>query len=400
MENDPVYKRISSWREELQAIRRDIHAHPETAFEEKRTSELVASKLESFGIEVHRGLGRTGVVGTLRSGGGNRAIGLRADMDALDLQEKNRFDYRSTIDGKMHACGHDGHTTMLLGAAKHLAEKPDFDGIVHFIFQPAEENEGGARVMIEDGLFEKFPVESVFGMHNMPGHPVGHFCVKPGPMMAGFDMLEIRVTGNGGHAAIPHHTVDPIVVASHIVTALQAIVSRNVDPIKSAVLSITQIHAGANYNVIPNEVFIAGCARYFDPAVQDMIEANIRRTAESVAAAFGATVEVTYERRYPSTINSEAEAQLCADVLTRVAGAERVNTNPAPLMGSEDFAFMLQAKPGCYIWAGNGAGEGSCMVHNPGYDFNDDVIAYGATYWVHLAQTALPVSEANREAAE
>ncbi|MFC3226991.1 M20 aminoacylase family protein [Marinibaculum pumilum] len=400
MENDPVYKRISSWREELQAIRRDIHAHPETAFEEKRTSELVAAKLESFGIEVHRGLGRTGVVGTLRSGGGNRAIGLRADMDALDLQEKNKFDHRSTIDGKMHACGHDGHTTMLLGAAKHLAEKPDFDGIVHFIFQPAEENEGGARVMIEDGLFEKFPVESVFGMHNMPGHPVGHFCVKPGPMMAGFDMLEIRVTGNGGHAAIPHHTVDPIVVASHIVTALQAIVSRNVDPIKSAVLSITQIHAGANYNVIPNEVFIAGCARYFDPAVQDMIEANIRRTAESVAAAFGATVEVTYERRYPSTINSEAEAQLCADVLTRVAGAERVNTNPAPLMGSEDFAFMLQAKPGCYIWAGNGAGEGSCMVHNPGYDFNDDVIAYGATYWVHLAQTALPLSEASREAAE
>ncbi|MEQ8349026.1 MAG: M20 aminoacylase family protein [Sneathiellaceae bacterium] len=400
MENDPVYKRISSWREELQAIRRDIHAHPETAFEEKRTSEVVASTLERYGLEVHRGLGRTGVVGTLRSGGGNRAIGLRADMDALDLQEKNDFDYRSTHDGKMHACGHDGHTTMLLGAAKYLAEKPDFDGIVHFIFQPAEENEGGARVMIEEGLFEKFPVESVFGMHNMPGHPVGHFCVKAGPLMAGFDMIEIKVVGNGGHAAMPQHTVDPILVASHIVTALQGIVSRNADPIKSAVVSITQIHAGANYNVIPNEVFIAGCARYFDPKVQDMIEANIRRTAEGVASAFGARVEVTYERRYPSTINSEAEAQLCADVLTRVAGADRVNTNPAPLMGSEDFAFMLQAKPGCYIWAGNGAGEGSCMVHNPGYDFNDDVIAYGSTYWVHLAQTALPQNQASREAAE
>ncbi len=387
-----ILEKVAPWQDDLTEWRRHIHAHPETAFEEVKTAAFVAEKLRSFGLEVHEGLAQTGVVATLRNGSSNRAIGLRADMDALDLSELNNFDHKSTVDGKMHACGHDGHTTMLLGAARYLSETKQFDGTVHFIFQPAEENEGGGRVMVEEGLFQQFPVDAVFGLHNMPGVPVGMFAVKPGPMMAGFDIFDIEITGNGGHAAIPQLSTDPIPIAAQIVTALQSIVSRNVDPQKSAVVSVTKIHAGDAYNVIPNSVHIAGCARYFHPMVQNLIERRIGEIAEQIASAYGATARVTYERRYPATINSEEEAQFSADVLTELVGEDYVNTDPTPMMGSEDFSFMLQAKPGCYIWAGNGRGEGSCMVHNPNYDFNDDGIPWGIAYWARLVERYLPAA--------
>ncbi len=398
---DDILKRIAPWQKEMAGWRRHIHAHPETAFEEVKTSAFVAEKLRSFGLEVHEGLAQTGVVATLRNGPSNRAIGLRADMDALDLSELNEFDHKSTVDGKMHACGHDGHTTMLLGAARYMAEHRNFDGTVHFIFQPAEENEGGGRVMVEEGLFEKFPVDAVFGLHNMPGVPVGMFAVRPGPMMAGFDIFEIEITGNGGHAAIPHMATDPIPIAAQVVTGLQSIVSRNVDPQKSAVISVTKIHAGDAYNVIPNSVHIAGCARYFHPAVQSLIERRMTELSKQIASAYGATASVTYEPRYPATINSEEEAEFCAGVLKDLVGEDRVNTDPTPMMGSEDFSFMLQAKPGCYIWAGNGRGEGSCMVHNPNYDFNDEGIPWGIAYWVQLVEKYLPADRTRvAEAAE
>ncbi|MCB1644203.1 MAG: amidohydrolase [Pseudomonadales bacterium] len=375
--------------------RRDIHAHPELAFEEHRTARIVAEKLESFGIEVTTGIAGTGVVGTLSRGRANRAIGLRADLDALPIHEANDFAYASTSSGKMHACGHDGHTIMLLGAAKHLAESDSFEGTVHFIFQPAEENEGGGRAMIEDGLFDRFPVESVFGMHNTPGMPVGTFAIRPGPMMAAFDIFRVKVTGRGGHAAMPHLTVDPIIVGASIVQAYQTIVSRNINPLEPAVLSITQFHAGDAYNVIPNEVEISGCTRSFTPKVQARLEDKMRTLAQQIAASYGAEVEFTYEQRYPPTINSELEAQVAADVAATIVGETRVNRSPQPAMGSEDFAYMLQEKPGSYIWIGNGDGEGSCMVHNPGYDFNDNILSLGATYWVRLTEHLLPrVSQA------
>lgn len=372
------------------AWRRDIHQHPETAFEEHRTAEFVASKLESFGIEVDRGIAGTGVVGTLKKGRGNRAIGLRADLDALPIQEANDFAHRSVNAGKMHACGHDGHTTMLLGAAEYLAAHGEFEGTVYFIFQPAEENEGGGRAMVEAGLFEKYPMEAVYGMHNIPGMPVGTFAIKPGPMMAAFDIFELVVTGKGGHAAMPHLAVDPIVIGTKIVEAYQTLVSRAIDPQEPTVVSVTQFHAGDAYNVIPNEVTIKGCTRCFSPRIQAQLESQMAKIAEDISRAHGATCTFMFERRYPPTINAAQEADIAGDVAASIVGTERVNRNPRPAMGSEDFAYMLQEKAGAYIWIGNGDGEGSCMVHNPGYDFNDEILPIGATWWVRLAETSLP----------
>jgi hippurate hydrolase len=383
-----IVEKIKLLQGEMVDWRHDIHSHPETAFEEQRTSALVAKKLESFGLRVHRGLGRTGVVGTLQAGSGKRAVGLRADMDALHIREKNTFEYRSQHEGKMHACGHDGHTTMLLGAAKYLAETRNFDGTVHFIFQPAEENEGGGREMVEQGLFEKFPCESVYGMHNWPGMPVGQFGLRPGPMMASFDIFEIELTGRGSHAALPHTGIDPVVAASALVQALQTITSRNVDPIESAVVTVTQVHAGDTWNVIPDAAVLRGTTRAFKPEVQDLVERRMREICAGIAATYGAQVKVRYERRYPPTVNAEREAGICASVLERMVGPENVVRVP-PVMGSEDFAFMLQAKAGCYVFVGNGPGEGGCTLHNPHYDFNDDVLPLGASYWAHLVEHIL-----------
>lgn len=381
---------INQFQPDMQAWRRDIHAHPETAFEEHRTAALVAEKLRSFGLEVETGIAGTGVVGTLKKGRGNRAIGLRADLDALPIIEQNTFAHVSTAPGKMHACGHDGHTTMLLGAARYLAESGDFEGTVNFIFQPAEENEGGGRAMIEAGLFDKYPVESVFGMHNIPGMAVGTFAIRPGPMMAAFDIFNLKVTGRGGHAAMPQFSIDPILIGSKIIEAYQSIVSRFIDPQEPAVISVTQFHGGDAYNVIPDAVEIKGCTRCFSPKVQALMEDMMRTMAEQICSAFGATAEFTYEKRYPPTVNALAETDMAAQAAASVVGAERVNLNPKPAMGSEDFAYMLQAKPGSYIWIGNGNGEGSCMVHNPGYDFNDEILPIGATYWVKLVEQLLP----------
>ena len=371
------------------ALRRDLHAHPETAFEEKRTSDVVAAALESYGIEVHRGLARTGVVGVLRVGSGQRAIGLRADMDALPIQEKNTFPHHSRHAGKMHACGHDGHTTMLLAAAEYLAETKDFDGTVNFIFQPAEESYGGGRAMVEEGLFEKFPMQSVFGLHNWPGLPAGTLAVHKGPVMAGSDEIEITVTGHGAHGAMPHQGVDPIVVGAALVQALQTVVSRNMDPLESAVVSVTQFHAGHATNVIPDSAVLKGTVRCFRPEHQDMLEAALQRICNGVAAAFNASVVLHYKRGYPPTINTLAEAETCARVAGAVLGADKLRTDLKPTMGAEDFSFMLREKPGCYVWLGNGPGEGGCMLHNPLYDFNDDLIPLGATYWVRLAEAWL-----------
>ncbi len=384
-----ILEKLQSNRGEMIAWRHELHAHPETAFEELRTSAFVAEKLESFGLKVHRGLARTGVVGTLSAGSGARAIGLRADMDALHILEQNDFAHRSRHDGKMHACGHDGHTTMLLGAAKYLSETRKFDGTVHFIFQPAEENEGGGREMVEQGLFDKFPCESVYGMHNWPGMPAGQFGFRAGPTMASFDIFEIELTGRGSHAAMPHTGIDPIVAAAALVQALQTISSRNVDPIESSVVSVTQIHAGDTWNVIPDAAVLRGTTRAFKPEVQDLIERRVREICAGVAASHGTKFKLRYERRYPPLINAAAETETCALVMRTLVGPENVMQVP-PVMGSEDFAFMLQAKAGCYVFVGNGPGEGGCMLHNPHYDFNDQILPLGANYWSNLVEHLLP----------
>ncbi|MBV1879723.1 MAG: amidohydrolase [Pseudomonadales bacterium] len=381
---------IKNYQQEMTSWRHDIHAHPELAFDEHRTAGIVAEKLRQFGLEVETGIAGTGVVGTLRKGRGNRAIGLRADLDALPILEANNFSYASKNTGKMHACGHDGHTAMLLGAAKYLATNGDFEGLVHLIFQPAEENEGGGRAMVEAGLFDKYPVESVFGMHNIPGIPVGCFAIKPGPMMAAFDIFKLRIIAKGGHAAMPHLSIDPIVIGSKIVEAFQSIISRFVDPQEAAVLSITQFHSGDAYNVIPNEVEISGCTRSFKPKTQQLLENKMRVMATNICLAYGAKAEFNYEKRYPATVNSTAEANIAGQVASSIVGQEQINFNPRPSMGSEDFAFMLQQKPGAYIWIGNGDGPQSCSVHNPGYDFNDNVLPFGAAYWATLVETILP----------
>jgi hippurate hydrolase len=385
---------IVGWKSELADIRRDIHAHPELAYEENRTSELVAARLESWGIPAHRGLGKTGVVGTIHGKTQTgRALGLRADMDALPMQELNTFEHASRNPGKMHACGHDGHTTMLLAAARYLAEHRDFDGTVYVIFQPAEEGFKGAKAMIDDGLFEQFPMQAVFGMHNWPGMPVGTFGVRPGPMMASSNTFEIRIEGKGAHGGMPNLGVDPVMAAVQLAQSLQTIVSRNVDPLDPAVLSITQIHAGSADNVIPNDAFLRGTVRTLAEDVLDLVEQRMSETAQHTAQALGCKAEFHFERKYPPTFNHEAEAAFCASVMEGIVGAEHV-LNVRPSMGAEDFAFMLKAKPGCYVWIGNGSGDhrslghgaGPCMLHNGSYDFNDELIPLGATYWVELAR--------------
>ena len=384
-----LIKELIERQPEMQKWRRDIHAHPEIAFEEHRTAKFVAEKLKDFGLEVETGIAGTGVVGTLKKGTGNRSIGLRADLDALLINEANEFEYKSKNPGKMHACGHDGHTTMLLGAAEYLSIKGNFDGTIHFIFQPAEENEGGGKVMVDQGLFEKYPVEAVYGMHNIPGMPVGSFAVKPGPIMASFDIFNLRIIGKGGHAAMPQTTIDPILIGTKIVDAYQSIVSRYINPQEPVVLSVTQFHGGDAYNVIPNEIEIKGTVRCFSSKVQTSVEKKMENIASSICSAYGAKSNFEYERRYPATVNSPDEVETSLKVAKGISGDDMVNSSPTPSMGSEDFAFMLQEKPGSYIWIGNGDEKGSCMLHNPGYDFNDEILPIGATYWVEMAQEIL-----------
>ena len=380
---------IVQLQEEMTRWRRDIHAHPELGFEEIRTSDSVAEKLCGFGLEVHRGIGKTGIVGVLRAGSAGRSIGLRADMDALPIHEANTFAHRSTSDGRMHACGHDGHTTMLLGAAKYLAETRNFDGVVNFIFQPAEEGIGGARAMIADGLFEKFPCETVFGMHNRPGLALGKFAVRAGAMMAGGGFFDIRITGKGSHGARPESGVDPVLVAAHIVIALQSIVSRNVRPIDAAAVSVTKIKGGDAYNVIPQIAQLSGTVRAFTREVISLIETGMRRIVQGTAEAFSATAEVDFRVIFAPTVNDAAQADFVAAVCAEVVGEDNVNRNPALIMASEDFSFMLEKVPGAYFNIGNGAGEGACEVHNPAYDFNDAALTLGASVFVRIVEKKL-----------
>lgn len=385
----PILNRIAEFHDEITAWRRDLHQHPEVLFDVHRTAGIVAEKLRAFGVdEVVTGLGRTGVVGIIngRSNHSGKTIGLRADMDALTVTEKTGAAYASTVPGKMHACGHDGHTAMLLGAAKYLAETRNFDGRVALIFQPAEEGGGGGKVMIEDGLIEKFNIAEVYGMHNWPGMPVGHFGIRAGGIMAATDRFYITITGQGGHAARPQQTVDPIIVAAQMVTALQTIVSRNLDPLASAVLSVTMIEAGEADNVISQTAKITGTVRTLDGNVQDFIEARLNEIVPQFAQSFGASAEIRYARGYPVTVNSAQEADFAADVASEVVGAERVDRDVAPSMGGEDFSFMLNERPGAYIFLGNGD---SSELHTDTYDFNDEAIPVGTSYWVRLAETAL-----------
>ncbi|MCI2809482.1 M20 aminoacylase family protein [Eoetvoesiella caeni] len=386
---------IVGWQAELAAIRRDIHAHPELAFEEIRTSDLVAQQLESWGIRVHRGLGTTGVVGIIEGKAQNgHAIGLRADMDALPMQEVNTFEHASRHPGKMHACGHDGHTAMLLAAARYLAAHRDFDGTIYLIFQPAEEGQGGAKKMIDDGLFTLFPMQAVFGMHNWPGMEAGTFGMVPGPIMASSSTFEIAIQGKGAHAAMPNLGNDPVMAAVQLAQAFQTIISRDLDPLDPAVLSVTQIHAGSADNVIPDEAEMRGTVRTFSTEALDLIEKRMAQTTELICQALNCKPRFTFSRNYPATVNHPDEAAFCAQVASDIVGAERVNKAVRPSMGAEDFAFMLQEKPGCYVWIGNGQGDhrsaghglGPCTLHNGSYDFNDTLLPIGATYWVELAK--------------
>jgi amidohydrolase len=380
---------IAQLHADMTAWRRDIHAHPELGFEENRTAGIVADKLESFGMEVHRGVGKTGVVGVLKAGSGRRTIGLRADMDALPIQEANTFDHRSQHAGKMHACGHDGHTTMLLGAARYLAHTKHFDGTVHFIFQPAEEGIGGAKAMVDDGLFRRFPCESVFGMHNRPRMPIGQFAVRSGAMMAGGGFFDIDITGVGSHGARPEASVDPVLVAAHMTAVLQSIVSRNVRPVDTAVISVTQIHAGDAYNVIPQTARLSGTVRAFSNEVMDLMKKSIARVADGVAASMGAKAVADVRINFPPLVNNEKEAEFAASICNEVVGAENVNRNPPLIMASEDFSYMLNQVPGCYINIGNGDGDGACEVHNPSYDFNDSALPFGASFFVRAVEKRL-----------
>ena len=377
---------IQASHAEFTALRRDIHAHPELGFEETRTSTLVANKLREWGYEATTGLGKTGVVGTLKRGNSPRSIGIRADMDALPMQEANTFGHHSSHPSRMHACGHDGHTTILLAAAKHLATHQNFDGTLHLIFQPAEEGGAGALAMVEDGLMERFGINEVYGMHNMPGIPLGAFAIRKGGIMAAPDKFSITVKGRGGHAAQPHRTIDPITIGAQIVGNLQMIASRNADPIRSVVVSVTRFHAGSSHNIIPNEALIAGTVRSLDETVRDLAQVRIKQMAEGIALANGAEAEVVYERYCPVTFNHSDETDHAIRVARDVVGEPNVDPDVDPSMAGEDFSFMLKERPGAFIFLGNGDSAG---LHNPGYDFNDEAIAYGISYWVKLAEQRL-----------
>jgi amidohydrolase len=378
----PLHDQMTAWRQ-------DIHAHPELGFQETRTADKVARQMEVAGITVTRGVGRTGVVGTLRVGSSSRSVGLRADMDALPILEGNSFAHRSRNTGLMHACGHDGHTAMLLGAATHLALTKRFDGTVHFIFQPAEEGLGGAKAMLDDGLFTRFPCDAIFGMHNRPKLDVGRFNVKSGPMMAGGAFFDIRVTGRGSHGARPEASVDAALVAAQIAVSLQSIVARNVAPLDSAVLSVTRILAGDAYNVIPQTAELGGTVRAFSREVMGAVERHIQRVAVGTASAYGATAEVDFRVTFAPTVNDPAQAEFAARICTDLVGADKVDRNPPLIMASEDFSFMLEQVPGCYVNIGNGVGESGCEVHNPAYDFNDRALPLGAAFFVRAVETKL-----------
>ena len=391
---------IIAFQSEIQQIRRDLHAHPELCYEEQRTSDVVADKLTQWGIPVIRGLGVTGVVGIIKNGTSERSIGLRADMDALPMQEINTFEHASRHPGKMHACGHDGHTAMLLGAAKHLAEHRNFDGTVYLVFQPAEEGGAGAKRMIEDGLFEQCPMDAIYGMHNWPGIPAGHMSVVEGPMMASSNEFYLTIKGKGAHAAQPHKGIDPVMVAVQIAQSWQTIISRQKSPLDTAVLSITQIHAGSATNVIPDDAKMVGTVRTFTWPVLDLIEQRMEEIARHTAAAFGAEAEFRFRRNYPPLVNHPAETRFAVEVMKEVLGAERVDDQVEPTMGAEDFAYFLQAKPGCYMFIGNGEGDhrdgghglGPCVLHNGSYDFNDNLLPIGASFWVRMVEKSLPLA--------
>jgi len=389
---------IARWHDEFTAVRRDLHAHPEIGFEEHRTAQVVTERLRAHGIEHHAGIGRTGVVAVIhgRQQGSGRSVGLRADMDALPMQEENEFAHRSRHEGLMHGCGHDGHTTMLLAAARYLHETRNFNGTAYLIFQPGEEGFAGARAMIEDGLFVRFPAEQVYALHNWPGLPPGRIGITPGPAMAAADRIEITIDGKGGHGAHPHAAIDPVLVAGHIITAAQSIVSRNVSPIDTAVVSLCAMQAGnlGAMSVIPAHAKLVGTVRTFHPSTQDMIEVRLKELVHSIAAAFGARATLHYERLYPATINHYREAMFAADVATQLVGADNVERNLAPSMGAEDFSFMLQAKPGAFARLGQGGADGGCFLHNSTYDFNDAVIPLGAGYLAALAEAAMPLAPA------
>jgi hippurate hydrolase len=380
---------------ELTALRRDLHAHPELGFEEHRTAEVVKRELAAAGVEFHSGIGRTGVVGVIRGArqDSGRAVGLRADMDALPMHEENDFPHASRFKGRMHGCGHDGHTTMLLGAARYLARTRRFDGTVYLIFQPGEEGFAGGKAMIDDGLFERFPADEIYALHNWPGLAAGQIGLRPGPMMAAADRIEIHIEGRGGHGAHPHMTVDPVLVAGHIITAAQSIVARNVSPLDTAVVSLCAMHSGnlAAMSVVPREARLVGTVRTFRPETQDRIERRLTDLVHSIASAFGATATLKYERVYPATVNSERQAEFAAAVADALVGSENVVRDLEPSMGSEDFSFMLQQRPGAYARLGQGGAEGGCFLHNSRYDFNDEVIPIGAGYLAALAEAALPL---------
>jgi hippurate hydrolase len=385
----PIINRLAEYQDEVAAWRHDLHRHPEILYEVHRTAAKVAERLTEFGVdEVVTGLGRTGVVGVIRGkrGAATRTIALRADMDALPLTETTGKPYASTVAGKMHACGHDGHTAMLLGAAKYLAETRNFDGTAVVIFQPAEEGGGGGKAMIEDGLMERFGIDEVYGMHNMPGLDIGRFAIRPGPIMAATDEFNLTIAGHGAHAAKPHSSIDPIVVGTQLVQALQTIVSRSVDPLESVVVSVTQFHAGEAHNIIPERARLGGTVRTLTSEMRDLAEKRIREIAAGIAAVYGARIDVDYDRNYPVTVNHADNATFAADIAAGIVGGDRVERDVAPMMGGEDFSYMLEKRPGAFIFIGNGDTAG---LHNPGYDFNDEVIPHGISYWVRLAEKAL-----------
>jgi hippurate hydrolase len=386
----PILNRAAALQDEVTQWRRDIHENPEILYEVHRTAAVVAEKLKAFGCdEVVPAIGKTGVVGVIkgRKNGSGKVIGMRADMDALPMTEMTGLPYASKTPGRMHACGHDGHTAMLLGAAKYLCETRNFDGTAVVIFQPAEEGGAGGKAMVDDGMMERWHIQEVYGMHNMPGIPVGQFAIRPGPLLAASDGIHIEITGKGGHAARPHMCIDPVLVGSHIVTALHSIVSRNVDPLDSGVISICMFHSGEALNVIPQTAELKGTARSLTPHVRDLFERRIVEVAESTARLHGATAKVVYERKYPVTSNHQRQTEIAAGVAAQVSGADKVNTNVAPVMGGEDFSFMLEARPGAFIFIGNGDTPG---VHHPKYDFNDAAIPVGISYWARLAESAMP----------